>query len=64
MPTVPFLSLHGTEDRAMQIEIADQVRDHLPPGCRYERIQQAGHFLQLEQPDQVNALVREFLGAA
>jgi pimeloyl-ACP methyl ester carboxylesterase len=64
MPIAPFLCLHGTEDAAMQIEIADRVREHLPPDCRYERIERAGHFLHLEQPERVNALVREFLGPA
>jgi pimeloyl-ACP methyl ester carboxylesterase len=63
MPTVPFLSLHGAEDRCLQAELAEKVRDQLPPGSRYEPIDGAGHFLQLEQPERVNALVREFLGS-
>jgi pimeloyl-ACP methyl ester carboxylesterase len=61
MPTVPFLSLHGDEDGAMRVEIANQLRDHLRAGCRYEVIDGAGHFLQLEQPEVVNALVRDFV---
>ncbi len=63
MPTVPFLCLHGTDDGAMRIEFADQVGDHLTPGSRYEHIDGAGHFLHLEQPARVTALVRDFLGA-
>jgi pimeloyl-ACP methyl ester carboxylesterase len=61
MPTVPFLYLHGTEDGCMQVQLADGVRSHLPAGCRYEVVDGAGHFLQVEQPGRVNALVREFL---
>jgi pimeloyl-ACP methyl ester carboxylesterase len=32
-----------------------------PANVRYEFIADAGHFMQLEQPAQVNALILEFL---
>lgn len=63
MPSVPFLYLHGTEDGCMRVELAERLRGRLPAGCRYETIDRAGHFLQVEQPARVNALVREFLEA-
>jgi pimeloyl-ACP methyl ester carboxylesterase len=40
------------------------VRDlygHLPPGSRTEFVPRAGHFLQLERPAVVNALILEWL---
>ncbi|MDQ4051203.1 MAG: alpha/beta hydrolase [Actinomycetota bacterium] len=61
MPAIPFLYLHGDEDGCMQVQLADQLRRHLPTGSRFEVIGGAGHFLQVEQPERVNALVREFL---
>jgi pimeloyl-ACP methyl ester carboxylesterase len=38
-------------------------RARATPGCRHEVIDGAGHFLQLERPDVVNALMRDFLEA-
>ena len=64
MPTVPFLYLHGDQDGCMQVELADRLRAHLPPGSRYEVVGGAGHFLQVEQPDVVNGLIRDFLADA
>jgi pimeloyl-ACP methyl ester carboxylesterase len=63
MPTVPFLYLHGTEDGCLQVELADSADARLPGHGRYERVPGAGHFLQVEQPARVHALVREFLAA-
>jgi pimeloyl-ACP methyl ester carboxylesterase len=31
-------------------------------GWRYERVENASHWLQLDQPERVNALLLEFLG--
>jgi pimeloyl-ACP methyl ester carboxylesterase len=31
---------------------------------RYERVEGAGHWLTLDAPDEVEALLRDFLGAA
>jgi pimeloyl-ACP methyl ester carboxylesterase len=36
--------------------------DHVTGGWRYERIEDASHWLQLDQPDRVNALLLDFLG--
>lgn len=61
----PTLYLHGKNDGCIGVEVADEqlVLSHLGPGSRMEVIDGAGHFLQLEQPDAVNALILEFIGS-
>ena len=34
---------------------------YIAGGWRYERIEGAGHWMQLEQPERVNALLLDFL---
>jgi pimeloyl-ACP methyl ester carboxylesterase len=58
---VPTLYLHGTTDGAIGVEVADGAAEVLPDGSRVEIIDGVGHFLHLEQPDTVNALILEFL---
>jgi pimeloyl-ACP methyl ester carboxylesterase len=58
---VPMLYLHGTTDGAIGVEVADGAADVLADGSRVEIIDGVGHFLHLEQPDVVNALILEFL---
>jgi pimeloyl-ACP methyl ester carboxylesterase len=58
---VPTLYLHGTTDGAIGVEVADGAADVLPDGSRAEIIDGVGHFLHLEQPDSVNALILGFL---
>lgn len=41
--------------------LAEDVLSHLPPGGRLEQLEDAGHFLHIEQPRTVAALVLEFL---
>jgi len=61
-PPQPTLYLHGVTDGCIGIEVADGADDVLTaPGSRVERIDGAGHFLHLEQPDVVNRLVVDFL---
>lgn len=56
--TVPTLYLHGSDDGCLGAElIDDSLTSHLPPGSRAEIIQKAGHFLQVERPDQVNPAI-------
>lgn len=61
-PGAPVLYLHGEQDGCMQAEIATRFPEVLPEGSRYERLPGVGHFLQLEDPDRVNALVSGWLG--
>lgn len=62
LPEVPLLYLHGTTDGCMSPSLAATSGDHLTfPGSRAVMVEGAGHFLQLEQPDEVNALILGFL---
>lgn len=63
LPRVPLLYLHGADDGCLDPRWAAQVGNRLAdlPGSRAAVITDAGHFLQLERPDVVNARVLEFL---
>jgi pimeloyl-ACP methyl ester carboxylesterase len=61
-PPQPTLYLHGVNDGCIGIEVAANAEAALTaPGSRVERVADAGHFLQLEQPDVVNRLIVDFL---
>ncbi len=60
-PLTPVLYLYGDQDGCMDARISDGVGPRLPPGSAARRIAGAGHFLHLEQPDAVNALIRAYL---
>lgn len=62
LPVVPTLYLHGADDGCLDPRLADLVGAHLPPGSETRLVANAGHFLQLEQPVEVNRLVLDFLG--
>ncbi|WP_033424581.1 alpha/beta fold hydrolase [Actinomadura flavalba] len=59
----PVLYLHGADDGCIGAEVAEPglVMKHLPPGSRAEIVPDAGHFLHLENPSDVNARVLEWL---
>jgi pimeloyl-ACP methyl ester carboxylesterase len=61
VPTVPLLLLQGTDDGAMQAAYAEHAASHLPAIARFELVPRAGHFLQLERPETVNALIADFI---
>jgi pimeloyl-ACP methyl ester carboxylesterase len=58
----PTLLVWGKEDRLVPLVYADEFARRLP-GARLELIDTAGHAPQLEQPDGVARLVREFAKA-
>jgi len=61
-PSQPHLYLHGVDDGCMGIEVARLAETFMQgPGQRIEFIDNAGHFLHLEQPKVHNDLVLEFL---
>jgi pimeloyl-ACP methyl ester carboxylesterase len=61
LPVVPTLYLHGADDGCLDPRLAALVGPHLPPGSDVGVIAGAGHFLQLEQPGDVNSRVLAFL---
>ncbi|NLA36380.1 MAG: alpha/beta hydrolase [Actinobacteria bacterium] len=61
VPTVPLMYLHGANDGCMSPTTAARSNDLLQAPSRFEMLADAGHFLQLEQPDRFNAAVLEFL---
>ncbi|MCA2189629.1 alpha/beta fold hydrolase [Nonomuraea cavernae] len=63
-PTGPVLYLHGAQDGCLGPEVAKGAFDHLPEGSRAELVAEAGHFLHLERPDEVNRLILDWLGPA
>ena len=61
-PRVPLLYLQGADDGCLDARWAGMVGDKLRDRGRVAMIDGAGHFLQLERPDVVNARILEFLG--
>jgi pimeloyl-ACP methyl ester carboxylesterase len=60
-PLVPTLSLHGADDHALDDRLAAGVAAGLPSGSEAHVLPDVGHFLHLEEPEQVGRLVLSFL---
>jgi pimeloyl-ACP methyl ester carboxylesterase len=61
-PPLPALYLHGATDGCMGAELAGLASSVLThEGSRVEIVDGGGHFLHVERPDAVNALVLDFL---
>ncbi len=64
-PAIPTLYLHGTDDGALGADILTDVELHLPaPGSQFCLVEGAGHFLHLEQPARIEAIVLGWLAEA
>ena len=61
IPPQPTLYLHGRDDGCVGVNLAEAAAASYPAHVTVSIIDDAGHFLQLEQPDQVNKLVTDFL---
>jgi pimeloyl-ACP methyl ester carboxylesterase len=58
----PVLYMHGADDGCIGAELAAGAAQYLPAGSRQQVLTGAGHFLHLEQPRQVHAMIAEWLG--
>ena len=62
LPTpIPTLYLHGRDDGCFGVDSIGDPLASLPEGSAVQIIDDAGHFLQLEQPEAVAAAVLGFL---
>ena len=62
LPTpIPTLYLHGSNDGCFGLDSIGNPLGSLPEGSRLAVIDDAGHFLQLEQPDAIAAQVLDVL---
>jgi pimeloyl-ACP methyl ester carboxylesterase len=61
-PQAPALYLHGEDDGCMTVELAREAAGRLPEGSRFVTVPGAGHFLQLERPDEVLEHLDAWLG--
>jgi pimeloyl-ACP methyl ester carboxylesterase len=59
--TRPVLYLHGRRDNALGVDIVGDPLPHLAVGSRYVVVDDAGHFLHLDRPAEVDGLVLDWL---
>jgi pimeloyl-ACP methyl ester carboxylesterase len=59
----PTLYLHGSADGCIRAELIGNAADFLAPGSRVVVVEGAGHFLQLEKPDEVIKHIVGWLGS-
>lgn len=59
---IPLLGLFGTEDEPLGWGVdPEALRKYLPRSARIEVLQDVGHFLHIERPEQTAELILEFL---
>ena len=61
VPTQPLLYLHGANDGCIGADVVESAKKIAPANVKFEVVEAAGHFLQLEQPKVVNKLICDFL---
>jgi pimeloyl-ACP methyl ester carboxylesterase len=59
----PTLGIFGTRDLYLAEQPMIGSAAHVRGPWRYERFEGAGHWIPLEEPDRLNALLLEFLGS-
>lgn len=57
---LPVLVLHGSEDQLIPVAEAEAMAKIIP-GAEMKVIAQAGHLLNMEQPEAFNGALREFV---
>ncbi|MFJ9828814.1 alpha/beta fold hydrolase [Streptomyces sp. NPDC101160] len=60
---VPVMGVWSTGDRFLTERSMADTAGHVAGPWRYERVEDAGHWLQLDQPEKVNELLLDFLRA-
>jgi pimeloyl-ACP methyl ester carboxylesterase len=63
-PRLPILYLHGRDDGCVTPAFTRWIPDGLPDGSDVTVVDNAGHFLQLDEPEKVADLVLGFIGPA
>ncbi len=58
----PTLYLHGANDGCIGLDTVGSVAAHLASGSEVVVVEDAGHFLHLERPDEVGDRIVDFLG--
>ena len=61
VPTQPLLYLHGANDGCIGAEVVEAAKSMSPANVKFAIVKDAGHFLQLEQPQKVNKLICDFI---
>ena len=61
VPTQPLLYLHGANDGCIGAEVVEAAKSMSPANVQFAIVEDAGHFLQLEQPQKVNKLICDFI---
>jgi len=61
VPTQPLLYLHGANDGCIGTEVVEAAKSMAPANAQFAIVKDAGHFLQLEQPQKVNKLICDFI---
>lgn len=62
-PPQPTLYIHGRNDGCIGVEFAENADQELSPGSQVAIIEGAGHFAQVEKPEEFNRLVLDFIGS-
>jgi len=60
LPTIPVLHVHGGDDGCILPAFCETSDELLAPGGRAVIVDGAGHFVQLERPEALAALILEF----
>lgn len=62
-PKAPVLYLHGVRDGCLHAELGRRYAGALmPAGSRLELVEGVGHFMQLEDPPRINAMIDQWVG--
>ena len=57
---VPVLSIFGTADKYLSVASAEGTQDYVKT-LRQEFLEGIGHWVQMENPDRVNRIMRDYL---